>query len=94
MLESYPIYKIILEDRRDEVLHTRLSGIEIRIGDSDAAVDGNSGNPLCYHLTSTPTGLTIEFPCSQVLTGQYVLVRKILGGCWHVNEVRIFLSLS
>ena len=93
MLTSYPIYKIILEDRRDQALHTRMSGVEIRIGDSDAAVDGHSANPLCYHMTSVPTGPTVEFPCSQVLNGRYVLVRKITGGDWHVNEVRIFLSL-
>ena len=90
MLRSYPILKVILEDRRDQVFFQRLVDTEIRIGDYDANKELSDANALCFHESSIPTSPTIEYPCSERLNGRYIVARKTSQGGWHINEVRIF----
>ena len=90
MQKQYPIYKVVLEDRRDANLYDRLRHTEIRIGDTDANVSPSDTNPLCYTVTATPMSPTVECPCPQSMLGRYVLARMTIAKAWHVNEVRIF----
>ena len=90
MLQSYPILKVILEDRRDQNLFQRLVDTEIRVGDYDASKEPSDANTLCFHKSSIPTSQTVEYPCSERLNGRYIVARKTSPGSWHINEVRIF----
>ena len=89
MLESYPVYKVILEDRRD-CCSKRMEGVSIRIGDTDANSMPSDANPLCYEVTTPPVTPTSEFLCPDIMHGRYVLARKHMEGHFSINEVRIF----
>ena len=90
MLEQYPVYKVVLENRRNAGFYARLRHTEVRIGDTDVNESASDSNPLCYTVLALPTGPTVECPCPLNMLGRYVLVRKIVPEAWHLNEVRIF----
>ena len=100
MLRTLPLYKVILEDRRD-CCKARRQNTEVRIGDVDANGAGQSGtNPLCHQITVQPTTSSSLYPCPQVMRGRFVVARKIGGSdkkpnnyVWHIQEIRIFSTL-
>ena len=100
MLRTLPLYKVILEDRHD-CCNPRLQNTEVRIGDVDANGAGQSGaNPLCHRITVTPTTSSSLYPCPQVMSGRFVVARKVGGTdkkptsyVWHIQEIRIFSTL-
>ena len=100
MIQTYSVYKVILENRRD-CCKPRFENTEIRIGDIDANTAGdNTGpgneNPLCSQITYVPTNVTLEYPCPTDMNGRYIVARKfaptVSSGSylWNINEVRIF----
>ncbi|XP_069822712.1 uncharacterized protein [Dendropsophus ebraccatus] len=85
---TYKIFAVVITNRVLECCKDRISGAEIRIGNSSET--GGTQNPRCGVITSMESGESLYFSCNGMV-GQYVTV-TIPGRAEHLIlcEVQVF----
>ncbi|KAG8543117.1 hypothetical protein GDO81_025343 [Engystomops pustulosus] len=88
LMSSYQIFAVVITNRVLECCKDRISGAEIRIGNSSEV--GGTLNPRCGVITSMGSGESLYFACGGMV-GQYVTV-TIPGRAEHLIlcEVQVF----